>query len=91
MVSLTKHHVPEWFHEWLNEYYTFRTRPVSGEANAICGRCGDIIWHLTKHARNVHGDDVELIPGTPRHAADGWFSDEQGHLIRAQEEAQAVR
>jgi hypothetical protein len=66
------------FYTWAAEHYDFR-RDDSGH-HRICKRCGMDVWHLTKHAVNVHGDAIAIMPTTEAHLAAGMDSDDAGRL-----------
>jgi hypothetical protein len=72
---------PGWsFSERFRENYETRRHP-NGDWYLACKRCGMDVWSITKHDRNVHGDDIADLPPRPENVARGWLSDEQGRRV----------
>lgn len=65
---------------WLKEHYELGWDRETGGYRR-CLRCGMDVWHLTKHAVNDHGDDIEIEPVSSNHVAAGMLSDEHGRLV----------
>jgi hypothetical protein len=52
---------------WINEHYEF-----AGGDLFRCKRCGQPVGYLTKHARERHGDPIEVLPVKVPALADKW-------------------
>lgn len=78
-VDLAKHLTPDWYRPFIAEHYDLGIR--DRKPGCWCRHCGVDTWHLTKHARNAHGIDVEVLPIAPGYASKGWQSDELGLLV----------
>ncbi len=47
---------------WINEHYDVCWNAERQEGQRLCRRCGEDVWYTTKHAHNVHGDSIEILP-----------------------------
>jgi hypothetical protein len=57
---------------WLTEHYAPDMQGMK------CKRCGEYVDYLTLHARNVHEDDINVLP---LRNTSGAFHDEAGRQI----------
>ena len=53
--------------QWIEEHYNF-----TADNRLLCKRCGMEVTYVTKHARERHGDDVEVLPVREPALADKW-------------------
>lgn len=48
------------FSAWWQEHYD--TITVPGRVSLRCKRCSVPVFHVTRHAAEVHGDPIEVMP-----------------------------
>jgi hypothetical protein len=53
------------FSRWADEHYEMTGEPPTHR----CRRCGHEVGYLTKHAKERHGDDIEVMPVRNSNAA----------------------
>lgn len=64
------------FTAWWQEHYEPITVP--GRMTLRCKRCSVPVFHVTRHAVEVHGDPIEVMPSKATEAALKHWTDNYG-------------